>query len=330
MSLNPALFELAQRRVWQDAGGPLMEKVAVVPPDPAMGGGGAPPMDPAMAGGAPPMDPAAMGGAAPPMGGAPPMGVPPMPGAPPMGGAAPGMGVDPNTGMPPKMKPEQMMQMLDFRLYNMQQQITALMNAMGVQLPPGALVTPPGSPTPVAEAAVPGGPQDPSQDAAGGGGGQSAISPIEPMQGASPELAAGGGGGGGGGEKMGQANNDSFASLIEKMAEGDKANTRSTDGDVDSEGPRHSSAPQALKGPHPGVRPSTQNISAGGSKDPLSRTEASDGMGAVNKAASFGQAMGDRDPSRVGTPYETFQNHSPANNAAAVAAMLRRRTVGAA
>ena len=31
------------------------------------------------------------------------------------------------------MKPEQYMQMLDFRLYNMQQQITAIMNAMDLK-----------------------------------------------------------------------------------------------------------------------------------------------------------------------------------------------------
>lgn len=244
------------------------------------------------------------------------------------------MGVDPATGAPQKMKPEQMMQMLDFRMYNLQMQLTAIMNAMNVELPPGALVTPPGSPVPVAEAAIPGGPQDPTQGmgaGGGGGGGSSAISPIEPMQGASPELAAMGGGGGGGGEKAGQAQSadDSFAALIEKMAEG-KADTRSTGGDVDEEGPRHSSSPQKLPGPHPGVRPATQNISAGGSKDPLSRTEASDGMGAVNKAASFGAGIGQRDPSRVGTPFETLQRHEPATNAAAVAAMLRRRTTGAA
>jgi hypothetical protein len=204
--MNPSLLHLARTRVWKD-----MEKTAVVAP-----GGG----DPA-AGGAPPMDPSMMGGGAPPMGGgAPPMGggAPPMdpsmtgggmpgeapapPAAPPMdpsmmGGGMPGA-MPGQQLAPQKLKPEQMMQMLDFRLYNMQQQITALMNAQGVTLPPGALVTPPGSPTPVAEAAVPGGPQDPGPAAApgggaGGGGGASAIGPIEAIHGASPELAAGGG-----------------------------------------------------------------------------------------------------------------------------------------
>jgi|GEM_PF-5079467 len=336
MPVNPALLALAQRRVWSDAGGPPMEKVAVVPPEAPPGAmpppGGAPPMDPAMAGGMPPpggmppmppMDPA--------MGGMPPGGAPPMPMDPAMAGAPgagamPGMpGMDPAAGQ--KMKPEQMMQMLDFRLYNMQQQLTALMNAMDIQLPPGALVTPPGSPTPVAEAAVPGGPQDPAMAEGGGAGGGSAISPIGEIQGASPELAMGGGGGGGdpmGGEKMGSA---SMSELIEKMAQGGTAQ-----GTVDQEGPRHSSPPQKLQGAHPGKRPGTQAITAGGSKDPLSRTEASDGMGAVNKSAAaiFAGDLGVRDPSKVGTPFDVMQTQSPVNNSAAVAAMLRRRVAGAA
>ena len=50
------------------------------------------------------------------------------------------------------------MQMIDYRLYNMQQQLTAIMNAMGVQLPPEAIVLPPGSTSaPPAEQALPGG-----------------------------------------------------------------------------------------------------------------------------------------------------------------------------
>ncbi len=206
MAVNPALLDLARHQVWKEA----TQKQAAVP-----AGGGAPPpgMDPAMMGGAPPgaappgMDPAMMGGAPPP-GGAPMGGAPMDPAM--MGGAPPpqpGMAPSPMmpdpTGMgmagqtPQKMKPEQMMQMLDFRLYNMQMQLTAVMNALNVQLPPGALVTPPGSPTPVAEAAVPGGPQDPGVAGGGGAGaaagdGSSAISPIDPIQGASPEAAAGG------------------------------------------------------------------------------------------------------------------------------------------
>jgi hypothetical protein len=57
-----------------------------------------------------------------------------------------------------KLKPEQMMQMIDYRMYNMQQQLTAIMNAMGVQLPPESIVLPPGSTSaPSPETALPGG-----------------------------------------------------------------------------------------------------------------------------------------------------------------------------
>jgi hypothetical protein len=227
VTINPALMEMAKYKVAKDLG---LEKVAVVPAQ-----GGAPPMDPAMAGGAPPMDPA-MAGGAPPMdpamaGGAPPMdpamaggAMPPAPGMPPgmPPGAPPPMApMDPmaaaGAAPAPKKKPEELMMMLDFRLYNMQQQLTAIMNALGVDLPPGALVTPPGSTTPVAEAAVPGGPQDPTKGMGAGGGGNSAISPIEPMQGASPELAQGGGGG----EKMGayKTASDFSRSLLETIDE---------------------------------------------------------------------------------------------------------------
>lgn len=149
-------------------------------------------------GGAPPMgDPNAAAQPAPMPGGMPNLGMfDPSGGAAAMGQAGMGGGM-PSAG-PQKLKPEQMMQMLDFRLYNMQQQLTAIMNSMGVQLPPGALVLPPGSAVaPPAEAALPGGPQDPTTQggAPAGGqapGGDSAIQPIQPMQGASPELAAGG------------------------------------------------------------------------------------------------------------------------------------------
>lgn len=252
MAINPALMQMARHKIASQTGRPL-EKVAVVP-----AGGGAPPMDPAMAGGAPPMDPAMAGGAPPmdpSMGGAPPM-------DPSMGGAPPGMAPPPMAPMDPmaaagaappqKKKPEELMMMLDFRLYNMQQQLTAVMNALGVDLPPGALVTPPGSTTPVAEAAVPGGPQDPTQGpmAGGeGGGGSSAIGAIEPMQGASPELAGMGGGGG------------------EKAA-------------------------------------------------------------AEKTAAAYARELVDdiKPDNQIGTPFEVFQQHSPTTNAAAVAAMMRRKT----
>ena len=166
-----------------------------------------------------------------------------------------------------KMKPEQMMQMLDFRLYNLQQQLTAMMNAMDIALPPGALVTPPGSPTPVAEAAVPGGPQDPAtQDpgGGGGGGGGSAINPIEPMQGAAPELAAGGGG-------------------EQKIASTDQ------------------SLSELLK---------LDDYNAG-------RNDLLDTINNVKDAAA-----------RVGTPYNIMSQHTPAEGAAALAAMLRQHVAG--
>ena len=220
--VNPVLFELAQQRVWKQA---TLEKRAIVPPDPSGAGGapgGAPPpggMPPGGAptpGGMPPgMDPS-MGGM--PQPGMPPPGGMPPGGAPPAGGMPPGAPMDPTMqaamatpGMmpmpgqmpqaaPQKIKPEQWMQMLDFRLYNMQQQITAIMNSMQINLPPGVLVMPPGTPaSPPPESAVPGGPNDPAQQqgpqpqgpgASGGpGGDQSAIQPIDPMQAASPDLA---------------------------------------------------------------------------------------------------------------------------------------------
>jgi hypothetical protein len=62
-----------------------------------------------------------------------------------------------------------MMNMLDYRLYNMQQQLTAIMNALGVQVPPESLVLPPGSPgAPPAESALPGGPMAPPPQQAPG------------------------------------------------------------------------------------------------------------------------------------------------------------------
>lgn len=153
-TVNPELFKLAQTK--------LFEKSAVVPGQMAM----APQQDPAAMGAVPPagpMDPAAA------MGGAPPAGDP----AAAMASMAPP--TDPMSAMqqPPaapaptaqpqqKLKPEQMMQMLDYRLYNMQQQLTAIMNAMGVEVAPESLVLPPGTTgAPPAEAALPGGPMAP-------------------------------------------------------------------------------------------------------------------------------------------------------------------------
>lgn len=145
-TVNPELFNLAQKR--------LFEKSAVVPPQAAMSPeamGVVPPATPdqAAAAAAPPpaaADPAAAAAGAvdPAMLGA----LPPAAAAPPTDPAA----------APPKMKPEQMMQMLDYRMYNMQQQLTAIMNALGVQVAPDALVMPPGTTgAPPVESALPGG-----------------------------------------------------------------------------------------------------------------------------------------------------------------------------
>jgi len=205
MQINPTLLQMARMKVANDA---TQVKSAVVPPpppmdpaaaggaggappmDPAMMGGGAPPMDPAMMGGAPPMDPSMMGGAA-----APPVDPAAAGAVPPAAPAAPG-------AVPQKVKPEDRMNQIDFRLYNMQQQLTAIMNALNVDLPAGALITPPGSPIPVAEAAVPGGPQAPAPNAAGGEAppDASGIGAIDPMQAFNPAAGGGAAGGAGGGE----------------------------------------------------------------------------------------------------------------------------------
>ncbi len=217
MGINPELFKFAQAKVWKQQ----MEKTAVgagaAPGDSAGGGAG-------MMGGQPPgggMQPGMGGMMAGPGGGMQQMAMQGMQGM--------GMGMDPSGAMggmmggggmpqqgaaPQKIKPEQWMQQLDYRLYNMQQLMTALCNQMQVQIPPGALVMPPGTPmAPPMESALPGGPADPMQMQGGAGGaggaGGSAIGAIEPMQGASPELAQAGGAGGapaGGGGKMASAN----------------------------------------------------------------------------------------------------------------------------
>lgn len=133
-------------------------KSAIAPPpggDPAAAGA---PADPAAAMG---MDPNAMAAqqAAPmDMAASAPAAPAPAPAPAPQAGAAPQQ----------KLKPEQMMQMIDYRMYNMQQQLTAIMNALGVQLPPEAIVLPPGSTSaPAPETALPGGPGAPAAPAGG-------------------------------------------------------------------------------------------------------------------------------------------------------------------
>lgn len=147
--VNNELLRLAQKR---------FSKFAAVPAgatDPAMAAAG---MDPAMAG----ADPMAAVTAAPmdmAMGGGAPMAPAPAPAPPAPPAPAPAQ----QSGGQQKLKPEQMMQMIDYRMYNMQQQLTAIMNALGVQLPPEAIVLPPGSTSaPPAEAALPGGPGAPA------------------------------------------------------------------------------------------------------------------------------------------------------------------------
>jgi hypothetical protein len=158
-TVNPELIALAKARFEKRADGMPMDPAAM----------GAPPADPSAMGAAPPMDPAAMGAVAPAApadpatamaamqpGGAPPAQAPMAPATP---TAAAGQ---------QKLKPEQMMQMLDYRLYNMQQQLTAIMNAMGVQVAPESLVLPPGTTgAPPAETALPGGPMAPPPPAGG-------------------------------------------------------------------------------------------------------------------------------------------------------------------
>lgn len=194
-TVNPELLRMARNAFEKSAVVPsdaaMMASGAGAPPGaPPMGaappGGVAPPMDPAaMGGGAPPMDPAAMGGGAPPPGadptGAATMAAPPMPAPPP---AAPPAAPGAAAAGQQKLKPEQMMQMLDFRMYNMQQILTAIANTLGVQIDPAVLVLPPGTTgAPPAESALPGGPMappPPQQDPNAPPGPPAPGSPVPP------------------------------------------------------------------------------------------------------------------------------------------------------
>ncbi len=343
--LNPVLLQLASRKVWGQVSGDNDEKRAFQPPGGMAMAGGAPPADPSMGpgappgagGGVPPMDPAMMGMDPSMMGGMPPGGAPPMPGGMPPGDPAAAM----QMGMGPggqKIKPEQWMQALDFRLYNLQQQITALLNNLGAQVPAGALITPPGMPAaPTPESAMPGGPQDPSQSAPEGGG-DSAIGGIDPIQGASPEMVQG---------KVASAEFPSNVQEFQQEAEANcpagyrvlvmkaAATGEGYRGSVDEDKPPTvSSPPKPLRGPHPGKTPSlTEPPTAGGSKDPKSRTEASDPMGPANvdgektSAQEFAERMaGDpqRADSYIGEPVAAPGRL--ADSVAATAAMYRSRS----
>lgn len=190
--MNPVLLQLAQSRVWGDMAKTAQYKQAVVP-------AGGPPQDPAMGGGAPPpgmappgmpMDPA-MGGVAPPGMAGPPPGMPPVD---PNAGMAPPM-QDPNATAqqaapapaPVKQKAEDWLPKLDTRLYNLQQQLAAIMNNLGVQLPTDAIILPPGTSTPPMEAAFPqpGDAQPPQGDpaAAGAPPAQEQFADLAPIEG---------------------------------------------------------------------------------------------------------------------------------------------------
>lgn len=169
MPINRTLFNLASARRASNT-----EKVAVVPPPPP-----APPnapmdpaADPAAMGAVPPVDPAqAAAGAAPPEADPAAAGAPMDPNDPAMMGGLPPEPPpeDPAASGPPaapKMKPEQMFQALEYRMYNLQQQLTAIINYFGVTVPSEALILPPGvNGAPQAEDALPGGPMDPANAA---------------------------------------------------------------------------------------------------------------------------------------------------------------------
>ena len=183
MAFNPVLFALAQQRLEQDQ--TAVKTAAGEIPGMSPGPGSAPQQQQQI------MPAGAGGGGMGQVGGQLQMPQMPMqmPGA--GGGGAGGKKFDP--------------QMVDVRLYNMQQQLTAIMNHLGIQLPPGAVVTPPGQPVPPAEMALPGAPMDPSmmqQAAPAGAGAPGQGAPMDPammQQGGQPPgamdpamLAAGG------------------------------------------------------------------------------------------------------------------------------------------
>ena len=190
------LLKIARERVTaQDQA----EKTGFVDPAMASGAppGGAPPaggMDP-MAGAMPPMpamgaDPAAMGGDPAAMGGAP-MGPDPAAGLTEErvmqmiqqatgGGAGAG-----GAGASGKMKVD-----VNTEIYHVKKMLALLLENLGIEVPPSMLLGDPADdPQSTPE-------QVASDPASAGASPQSAIGPIQALQGASPALAAGGGGGG--------------------------------------------------------------------------------------------------------------------------------------
>jgi hypothetical protein len=196
------LLKIARERNKQAFIDPAMMGGGGAPPmDPAMGGGGAPPMDPAMMGGAPPMDPSMMGGAPPmdpSMMGMDPsmMGMDPsmMGGAPPSPGggsediraiikeelAASGLtGAGGATETPAgKIKPKID---VNVELLQIKKMLARLADAMGVNIPAAEMVATEDDLTEMANAG-----------AAGGGMTPGAIPSIEAIGGAFPEPKAAG------------------------------------------------------------------------------------------------------------------------------------------
>lgn len=187
------------------AGAPVDPMMGAAPPPGMPAGdptaGAAPPMDPAMMGGAPPMDPAAMG-AAPPM---PPMPEAPLPGGDPAAAGGGGGGSLTEEGLrrvltevmgqggggaggaggakKPKVDPGAEMHQIKLMLLT-------LFETMQLPIPPDALRSPEES-----GQAAGGGGGGGGESSGGGGGGEkkekSAIQPIQPLQGASPQMAKG-------------------------------------------------------------------------------------------------------------------------------------------
>ena len=182
MGLNLELLKQARYNVRE-----LEKSAFVAAGDPSMGGdpaamagGGAPPMDPAMAGGAPPMDPA-MAGGAPPMDPAMAGGGDPMAAIMPMiqqavqqamaanggGGSGPQAG---GPGIKPKID-------VNVEIMQMKKMLAKMMDAMGIHMPVADMVATP---------------EDLNQIAQGGagfaaatpdnGGGLGAIKPIQAMK----------------------------------------------------------------------------------------------------------------------------------------------------
>ena len=330
--VNHTLLKLAQAKVWTQAGGPPMIKEAdgmggMAPaPAPPMGSGAPPPMG----GMPPPMDPSMMGGMGMPPGMMPPGMGPPgmgMPGMqPPGGGGAQG-------GGKPKFDPL----MLDYRMYNLQQQMSAVMNALNVQLPPNALVMPPGTMgAPPAEQAMPGMPMDPStqqgaQPGGGAGGAGSSISPIGPIQGASPQAAQAGG------AKQAEARlrQDAIDLWIAQVNASAPFGVKLALAKMAEEnsGPTSSAPDQGLNidgAPH-GAKVLAGTPTAGGSVDPLSEPEAEHMPTAKTAAQLFAETLVDapRSEVQIGEAIN-WDDFAPAKSASAVAAMMRSRTMAEA